>query len=69
MNKQDFQAALAACKVPKRHDPILEELWEIKAQINKDAGYNLQRLADNARRNTAHLIGPDGRVKAMHELG
>ncbi len=26
-------------------EPILAELWEVKRQINKEAGYNIEELA------------------------
>ena len=31
------------------HDPVLDELWSIKRGINRDAGYDLQRLHEQAR--------------------
>ena len=32
----------------QRHDPVLAELWEIKAQMNAQAGYDVRRLLENA---------------------
>ena len=32
----------------QRHDPVLAELWEIKAQMNAQAGYDVKRLLENA---------------------
>jgi hypothetical protein len=59
-----FQSALAAVGVPKWQDEVLQELWDIKAKINEDAGYDLRRLVENANRNTAQWVGADGRVRA-----
>ncbi|MTW22702.1 hypothetical protein [Allochromatium palmeri] len=32
-----------------RNDPLLQELWTIKATMNANAGYSIQKLADQAR--------------------
>jgi hypothetical protein len=32
----------------QRHDPVLAELWEIKAQMNAQAGYDVRLLLENA---------------------
>jgi hypothetical protein len=32
----------------QRQDPVLAELWEIKAQMNAQAGYNVKQLLENA---------------------
>jgi hypothetical protein len=32
-----------------RHDPILQELWAIKAEINKEAHYDVATLLRNAQ--------------------
>jgi hypothetical protein len=34
---------------PMRHDPILQELWAIKAEINKEAHYDVATLLRNAQ--------------------
>ena len=34
---------------PHKPDPILAELWEIKRQINQEAGYRLEELTRMAR--------------------
>ncbi|MFZ4792279.1 MAG: hypothetical protein ACOYMW_15555 [Candidatus Competibacteraceae bacterium] len=34
---------------PRKPDPILAELWEIKRQINQEAGYRLEELTRMAR--------------------
>jgi hypothetical protein len=39
-----------------RRDPILEELWAVKAQINKEAGYDVKRLLADAHA-TARSLG------------
>jgi hypothetical protein len=31
------------------HDPILEELWAVKAQINAEGGYDLQTILTRAK--------------------
>ncbi len=55
----DFAVQLAR----RRHDPILEELWAIKAQINAEANYDLDRLAELARKAAAPYIDSTGRVR------
>jgi hypothetical protein len=35
-------------KVPMRVDPILDELWRIKAELNAAAGYDVQVLLERA---------------------
>jgi hypothetical protein len=52
------QAALA----PRRADPILQELWGIKAQMNKDAGYDVRRLYAQVQQSAAALFDRNGRV-------
>lgn len=32
----------------QRRDPMLAELWEIKAQMNAQAGYDVRLLLENA---------------------
>ena len=32
-----------------RNDPLLQELWAIKATMNAESGYSIQKLADQAR--------------------
>lgn len=32
-----------------RNDPVLKELWAVKAQINKEAGYDVGRLVEQAQ--------------------
>ena len=44
--------AYATSPVPvaprQRRDPVLAELWEIKAQMNAQAGYDVRLLLENA---------------------
>jgi hypothetical protein len=42
-------AAMPASAHPMRHDPILQELWAIKAEINKEAHYDVATLLRNAQ--------------------
>jgi hypothetical protein len=37
-------------------DPILQELWQIKADLNREANYDLAQLAKNARECTERLM-------------
>lgn len=57
---QPQQAALA----PRRTDPILQELWGIKAQMNKDADYDVRRLYAQVQQDAAALFDGNGRVCA-----
>jgi hypothetical protein len=36
-------------------DPILAELWEVKRQINQEAGYSIEQLARMAHEATLHI--------------
>ena len=47
----------------RRHDPILEELWAVKAQINAEANYDIDRLIEMARIAAAPYIDENGRVR------
>lgn len=44
-----------ASTLTRAPDPILEELWEVKRQINQEAGYRLEELVRMARE-TANRI-------------
>jgi hypothetical protein len=48
--------------VPSRTDPLLQELWGIKAQMNKDAGYDVRRLYAQVQQAAVALFDRDGRV-------
>lgn len=41
----------------KRSDPILAELWAVKAKLNAEAGYDVKRLLDKARETATRLLG------------
>jgi hypothetical protein len=47
--------APAPVPVPKKRsiDPILQEVYDIKAQLNAEAGYSVQKILERARRNAA----------------
>jgi hypothetical protein len=51
--------AAATSAVPvallQRHDPVLAELWEIKAQMNAQAGYDVRQLLENAHQQVLAL--------------
>jgi hypothetical protein len=32
-----------------REDPILQELWAVKAALNAEAGHSIEKLAEQAR--------------------
>lgn len=32
-----------------RNDPLLQELWAVKATLNAESGYSIQKLAEQAR--------------------
>jgi hypothetical protein len=36
-------------------DPILAELWEVKRQINQEAGYNIEELSRMAHEATLRI--------------
>jgi hypothetical protein len=36
-------------------DPILQEVYDIKARLNAEAGYSVQKILERARRNAAPL--------------
>jgi hypothetical protein len=49
---------------PRRHkDPILQELWAVKAQMNLDAGYDVRRLYTQVQQAAAVLFDSNGRVR------
>jgi hypothetical protein len=45
----------APAPAPKKRsiDPILQEVYDIKAQLNAEAGYSVQKILERARRNAA----------------
>lgn len=49
-----LNAEIPARTAPKpvrlgREDPILQELWAVKAAMNAEAGYSIAKLAEQAR--------------------
>ena len=40
-----------AIRARRRIDPILQELYDIKAELNAEAGYSVQKVLELARRN------------------
>jgi hypothetical protein len=48
---------------PRRKDPILQELWDTKAKLNSEAGYDVSKLLANARR-TVQMLQTRGLVRA-----
>ena len=46
-----------------RHDPILAELWAVKAQINAEANYDVKCLLDDAAATAARMTDPNGRLR------
>jgi hypothetical protein len=47
----------------RRKDPILQELWAVKAQMNLDAGYDVRRLYAQVQQAAAVLFDNNGRVR------
>jgi hypothetical protein len=39
----------------QRRDPVLAELWEIKAQMNAQAGYDVRVLLENAHQQVLNM--------------
>jgi hypothetical protein len=49
MNSTPAHATSPVLVAPlQRRDPVLAELWDIKAQMNAQAGYDVKRLLENA---------------------
>jgi hypothetical protein len=48
---------------PRRKDPILQELWDTKATLNREAGYDIGKLLANARK-TVQMLQARGLVGA-----
>jgi hypothetical protein len=42
-------SALDLAAVTGKNDPILQELWAVKAQINADAGYTVEGILANLK--------------------
>lgn len=40
--------------IPRRRvDPILQEVYDLKAKLNAEAGYSVEKILERARQNTA----------------
>ena len=63
MTNPTAQSPLIAAAPRRRKDPILQELWAIKAQMNKDAGYDVRRLYEQVHQAAAGLFDSNGRVR------
>ena len=46
-----------------RHDPILEELWAVKAQLNAQANYDVKRLLAEAAATAARMTDANGQLR------
>ena len=51
--------------MPRRHDPILQELWDTKAKMNAEANYDVHTLFESAKRAAAPYFDANGRVKIV----
>ena len=53
----DFQpiSTPTSGKTKRAGDEVLQELWTIKAQLNREANYDLATLADRANATAARL--------------
>jgi hypothetical protein len=46
-----------------RHDPILAELWAVKAQLNAQANYDVKRLLADAAATAARMTDANGQLR------
>ena len=51
-----------------KSNPILEEVWRIKDELAREAGYDVHRLCDNTRQWAAAHPHPGPRVQNAEEL-
>jgi predicted nucleic acid-binding Zn ribbon protein len=51
-----------------KSNPILEEVWRIKDELAREAGYDLHRLCENTRQWAAAHPHPGPRVQNAEEL-
>lgn len=49
-------------------NPILEEVWRIKDELAREAGYDIHRMCENARRWAVEHPHPGGTVNSAEEL-
>ena len=59
----DFTSPPIPSPTPMRHDPILEELWAVKAQLNAQANYDVKRLLAEAAATAARLTDANGQLR------
>lgn len=53
-NKQLVDQESGSSRIPKRRiDPILQEVYDIKAKLNAEAGYSVEKILERARLNSA----------------
>jgi len=48
---------------PMRHDPMLAELWAVKAQLNAQANYDVKRLLAEAAATAARMTDVNGHLR------
>jgi hypothetical protein len=58
------EAIAAKQRIFAKADPILQELWEIKRQINAEANFDIAQLADRA--NQFDLQKTLDKLRAVH---
>ena len=51
-----------------KSNPILEEVWRIKDELAREAGYDVHRLCENTRQWAAAHPHPGPRVRNAEEL-
>ena len=49
-------------------DPILEEVWRVKEELAREAGYDVRRLCDNTRRWAAQHPPSGPVIQSAEEL-
>ena len=49
---QDGQTARMPVTAKRSNDPILQEVYDIKATLNAEAGYSVQKILERALRNS-----------------
>ena len=49
-------------------DPILEEVWRIKDELAREAGYDVRRLCENTRKRAAEHPHPGPVLRSAEEL-
>jgi len=47
-------------------DPILEELWRVKDELAREAGYDIERMFDELR--AAEILHPGLLIHSVNEL-